>query len=368
MRGDFRAFADQRDVHIDNPAATLGHAGCGVAQEAGGIGVFPLVLTRRKMATDIAIGHRAINRVAQRMNADIGIGMAVKAEIMRHVDAAEDEFAAFSEHMHVKASADTGFHHGGENPFEPQPVFGVGEFDVVVMPRHQRHCMPSRFQDRGVIGGTRIGIVMQLTQQGIAEALRGLRAVQFVARDGADDDAMRAAFEGVGNRGCWDGTAVLFQGGDQIGQRACGDHRAGSVMHQHDVGAEIGQSLQAVAHRILPRLAPGHWRAMWQTGECFVDGVCVAHWLNDHPIAQQGAGGVADDHFAGDDGVLLGDRRTETAAGACGNQQGGDDGRAGGDGLAHSAPNCLHRVPTSIAPDFAAPARSAYIACKPWAD
>ena len=78
VRGDLRPLADQRDVGIRQrpPRAAIRPR---VDQEPGAVGILPGRLARREMPADIALGQGAIDRVAQRVDADIGIRMAGKA-------------------------------------------------------------------------------------------------------------------------------------------------------------------------------------------------------------------------------------------------------------------------------------------------
>ena len=82
----------------------------GVAQEAGAVGVLPGVFAGREMPADIAFRQRAIDGVAKRVDADIGIGMAGEAFFERDFDAADDHFAVFGHGMHVETGADSGDH------------------------------------------------------------------------------------------------------------------------------------------------------------------------------------------------------------------------------------------------------------------
>ncbi len=54
------------------------------------------------MAADIALGQRAVNRVAQRMDADIGIGVAGQSPVVRYFDASQDQLAPILERVDVK--------------------------------------------------------------------------------------------------------------------------------------------------------------------------------------------------------------------------------------------------------------------------
>ena len=81
-----------------------------MAQEPRAVRILPGILAGREMPADIALRQRAINRVAQRMDADIRIRMPGQAMLMRHRDAAEDHRAVRRHGVDVKSGADTGDH------------------------------------------------------------------------------------------------------------------------------------------------------------------------------------------------------------------------------------------------------------------
>lgn len=60
------------------------------------------------MAPDIALGEGAINRVTERMDADIGVRMAGEPLLMRNLDAAKNELAPGRESVDIEAGPDTG--------------------------------------------------------------------------------------------------------------------------------------------------------------------------------------------------------------------------------------------------------------------
>ena len=62
------------------------------------------------MPADIALGQRAINRIAQRVNADIRIRMPGQAKLMRYRDPAKDHGAVRRHRVDVKTGTDTGDH------------------------------------------------------------------------------------------------------------------------------------------------------------------------------------------------------------------------------------------------------------------
>ena len=62
------------------------------------------------MPADVAGRQRAIDRVGQRMHADIGIRMAEQCAIVRHAHAAEHDMIALGEGMNVEALAAADIH------------------------------------------------------------------------------------------------------------------------------------------------------------------------------------------------------------------------------------------------------------------
>ena len=75
------------------------------SQEAIGRGASPLRIARRKMRADIAVGQRAEKGIDQRMQPNVGVGMADEAAVMRDADAAEHHVIARPEGVHVDAGA-----------------------------------------------------------------------------------------------------------------------------------------------------------------------------------------------------------------------------------------------------------------------
>src|ERR1700722_14835275 len=105
QRADLRALADQRHLEIGDAAAARGDAIGRVFQEAVGGSALPLRIARREVRADIAVGQRAENRVDQRMQADIAVGMGEKAFRMRHAHAADHHMIARAEGVNVIARA-----------------------------------------------------------------------------------------------------------------------------------------------------------------------------------------------------------------------------------------------------------------------
>ena len=73
MRG---CLAHDVDIDMREAAAARAQAIERKGQKAVGGGAFPLRVCRRKMHADIAIGERAEDGVGQRVQHDVGVGMA----------------------------------------------------------------------------------------------------------------------------------------------------------------------------------------------------------------------------------------------------------------------------------------------------
>ena len=106
VRRDLGPLADQRDIGVCQPPAPFGDASRRMHQEPGAVGVLPGRFGRRKMPPDVALGQGAIDRVAQGVDADIGIGMAGEALVVRNLYAAQEQRAPSLEHVNVKAGPD----------------------------------------------------------------------------------------------------------------------------------------------------------------------------------------------------------------------------------------------------------------------
>ena len=55
------------------------------------------------MTPDIAHRQPAVDRIGERVHADIGVRMPLKAALMRHGDTTEHDMIARAEPVHVKA-------------------------------------------------------------------------------------------------------------------------------------------------------------------------------------------------------------------------------------------------------------------------
>ena len=58
------------------------------------------------MGADVAVAERAVKRVGERVQADVGVGMASEAVVVRDAHAAEPDVIAGREGVDVEALAD----------------------------------------------------------------------------------------------------------------------------------------------------------------------------------------------------------------------------------------------------------------------
>ena len=76
VRADARRLAHHGDVEMRDPPAARAHALDRERQEPVGGGAAPLRIAGRKVHADVAVGERAEDRVDQRVQHDVGVGMA----------------------------------------------------------------------------------------------------------------------------------------------------------------------------------------------------------------------------------------------------------------------------------------------------
>src|SRR5665213_4391484 len=153
QRSDLRSLADHGDFEVGDAAAARGDAVDRVFQEAVGSSPLPFGIARRKMRTDIAVRQRAEDRIDQRMQADIAVGMRQKAVAVRHPDAAEHQIIAVAEGVHVVAGAGPDVaEHGAEAGFLANEIFRGGQFHVGRIAFKGRHRQSRPFGERGIIG------------------------------------------------------------------------------------------------------------------------------------------------------------------------------------------------------------------------
>ncbi len=105
MRADARRLAHHRHIDMDDAAFGLRDEIGGMAQEKMRGRAAPFRIARREMHADIAGAERAEDRIGQRMQPDIGVGMADEALAVRDFETAKPDMIAGSEGVDIEALA-----------------------------------------------------------------------------------------------------------------------------------------------------------------------------------------------------------------------------------------------------------------------
>ena len=99
-----------------------------------------------EVVTDVALGEGTIDRIAQRMDADIGVRVADQTLVVPDRHAAKHQPAPGLQHMDIESHADMGNEVGGHGALQSAQVLWIGQFDVVLGPRHDCHRLTQRFE------------------------------------------------------------------------------------------------------------------------------------------------------------------------------------------------------------------------------
>ncbi len=137
------------------PPARTHDGGC-VFHEDMRRDTLPLRIGRRKMRADVAGAAGGQKRVGQRMQADIGIGMAVELLRVRNGDAAKRHPVARLEGMHVVAVTGADIRKCRQPAGKPlvghRDIPCPGQFDIVGRAENDLHRKAGPFGDRRVVG------------------------------------------------------------------------------------------------------------------------------------------------------------------------------------------------------------------------
>ena len=102
VRPDPGSLADDHQIHVLDPSTTCGQDGRGVAQEARRIGVAPLRVVGREVAANVAGRYRAQDRVGDRVEGHVRVGMADQAQLVGYADPTQDQGSLWREGMHIE--------------------------------------------------------------------------------------------------------------------------------------------------------------------------------------------------------------------------------------------------------------------------
>jgi hypothetical protein len=155
------------------------------------------------------------------VQADVGIGMAGEAAIMRNANAADGDMVAGTEGVHVDAG--TGAHiaqRAEGDHFGPSEIGFIGDLDVARLAGKRAHFQAGPFGQRGIVGevgaALRLCSAVRVEQRREDEGLRRLHQPQRVAVDRFADQAFGVdGLDGIGDGKGGDRRAALFRGGNR---------------------------------------------------------------------------------------------------------------------------------------------------------
>ena len=96
-----------------------------------------------EVAADVARADRAEERVGQRVQAHVRVGMAEQGLIMRHRHPAQHHLVAVAEPMHVEAEAGASLGPARQQPLAAAKIVFRGHFQIVLVARQQYTRSPA---------------------------------------------------------------------------------------------------------------------------------------------------------------------------------------------------------------------------------
>ena len=270
------------------------------------------------MLADVAVGERAEDRIDERMQRHVGVGMAGQPAVVRDLHAAEHDVIAVAEGVHVEAVAEPQVGEARDAPrLGPGEILGGGQLHVAAFAREHRDLEAGPFGERGVVGeivaARRRGLAMRVEQRREREGLRRLHRAQARARSTVPATWPSASTRLIVSVTARAGIAapVFVAGRDRARDQRRRAERPRRVVHQHDVRGARAERLEAGPHRGLPGRAARDRRQQPQPcGGCLIVGPVVGmdDRLHRTDLAMPGEQrqARADHRFARQMPVLLG--------------------------------------------------------------
>src|SRR5262245_3635208 len=264
MGPDARCLADEGHIDMHDFATARLDPGHGVFEKQFRGRAPPACIRRREVNADIAVGDRAEQSVGQRMHADIGVTVAHKFLLMRDAHAAQDHRVARTEGMHVVAGS---YALRAESAQCPKPheligardVFCRSELAISFRAFDQRDVETVPLSDAGIVcesGAVFRRSAMRGKDRIETEALRGLRAPQVIAGEGAGRAARVCPKQGVSHREAGQGAGMTVETGDDAPDQCRIDKGTRGVMDQNALRRARGKRLEPRTDGVLAPRTP----------------------------------------------------------------------------------------------------------------
>ena len=243
------------------PAAATSRGG--MAEEAMRRRAAPLRIAGREMQADIAGAERAQDRVGERVEPDIGIGMADQAALMRELDAAEPDAVAGAEGVDVEALAGADVARLRREPaLGLVQILGRRHLEIRLAAGDEAHGEAGALGDRGVVGegrcprrrDARRGSADSESPAASAPARAAARSRVSTMRPSAP----RFTVSLSGSAGMAPGASSSAASTRSMVARSRKGRAPSWISTRSGVG--LGEALEAEPHRILPRRAARHRR------------------------------------------------------------------------------------------------------------
>ena len=272
MRADLRRFADEGRVEMDDRAAARPHAFRRMGEKDFRRRALPLRIGGREMLADVALGQRAVERVGERVQADVGVGMAAERCRMRDANAAQPYVVAGREGVNVEALADPRLARARREPrLGCAQILHGGHLDVggVAFEHISRRAGP--FGDRDVVGEVADpgggGAPMRRENEREAEGLRRLHGPQRRARRGRENSALDVdLLDGVAHRRSRRRRPMALGGVDRARNEVYRGEGARRVVDEHDIRLRWREGLEPGQNALLAGRAPDRRRPKRRSG------------------------------------------------------------------------------------------------------
>src|ERR1700737_806438 len=219
------------------------------------------------MRTDIAVRQRAENRIDQRVEADIAVGMREKAAAVRYTDAANHQMIAVAKGVNIVAASGSDIaEHGAKASFFADKIFRCRQFHVRRIAFKCRYRQSRPFGKRRVIGEIAAAIARRAAM-GVKyhiepERLRRLRYTEPRAlRRRLDVSALTDQLDGIGDGYHRNGRAGAASGIDRARNQRSRDEWPCGVVDENDIRLLARKRFKSGMHRSLAR-CPANCRGL----------------------------------------------------------------------------------------------------------
>ena len=210
------------------------------------------------MLADVALGEGAVDRVGERMQPDVGVGMAAERRGMGDANAAQPHVVAGRKGVNIEALADPGLAEVRREPrLRRVEILHCGHLDVggIAFEHVSRRARP--FGDRDVVSeiadAGRGGAPVGREDEREAKSLRRLHGSQRRARGRREHSTIDVdLFDSVAHRRSGRRRSMALGSLDGARHESCRREGSRCVVDEHDVRRRCGERLEPGQNALLP--------------------------------------------------------------------------------------------------------------------